>query len=89
MIIHLQNSDTKEFVDRDGRWTSDRASAREFEAGHEALLFSLAHGLYHAQVVYEFHDPQMNFAMRITDGHIGILPQGMTDRPSAPDPRLC
>ena len=66
MIILLQNPDTLAFVGGDGGWTPNRASAREFEYGHEAAFYCADHKLSQVQMIYEFPQPGLNITVRIS-----------------------
>jgi len=81
MIILLQNVDTLAFAGNNGDWTPDRASAREFTSGHEAVLHCVSHGLSQVQVVYEFPEPEMNFTLRLSTAHIESLRDRNSRRP--------
>jgi hypothetical protein len=67
MNLLLQNTRTKDYVtDADG-WTPRHDQARVFATGMEAMFFCLSHNMAHMQILGEFADWRMNFAVPVTD----------------------
>jgi hypothetical protein len=60
--------------------------AREFGGGHEAVLYCAKQKLSHVQLIYDFPDRRMNFAMPVSDGYIGVLQARLTPPPGGDPP---
>jgi len=73
MIILLQHTGTLDFLDSDGRWIRNRASACEFATAQDALLFCAARGLSGVQVFYEFPETGMNSTTPVSDDYLRRL----------------
>ena len=67
MIILLQDKKTLRYVEGTGRWTSEYKQARIFATGLEAILFCLDNKIQNMQLVGEFSDRRLNFAVPVTD----------------------
>jgi hypothetical protein len=65
--IVLQNKATLQYVDDAGLWTSKLEQARAFDTGLDAILFCLEHQFFNMQILGEFGDQRMNFAVSVTD----------------------
>lgn len=73
MNILLQDKATLKYVDNKGEWTDKHDLARNFASGYEALCFCASAGLRHAQMLCEFKDGRLNFAVPVTDAQIMVL----------------
>ena len=80
MKILVQHKDTREYVRPDEGWTADRTLARKFKSGHEAVRICAERELTHVQVVYNFPDRHMNFAMPLSDAYLGLLHQRLVNQ---------
>lgn len=67
MRILLQNKRTRDYVNYNGGWTARMESAREFGTGLEAIFYCLNHHHADMQILGEFGDARMNFAVPVTD----------------------
>jgi len=67
MDILLQNKSTLRFLDHVSGWTRERAQARIFGNGLEAILFCLNHELANVQILGAFADRRMDFTVPVTD----------------------
>lgn len=67
MNILLQNKSTLRFLGDCSGWTQDRAEARIFDTGLEALFFCLNHQLADMQILGSFADRRMDFTVPVTD----------------------
>ena len=67
MNILLQNKKTLSYVKDFSTWTADHEKAHCFETGLEALFFCLNRHIKHMQILGEFVNARMNFAIPVTD----------------------
>jgi len=67
MDILLQNKSTLSFLDDGSGWTRERAQARIFVTGLEAIFFCLNHELANMQILGAFADRRMDFTVPVTD----------------------
>jgi hypothetical protein len=67
MDILLQDKRTMRFLDGGGGWTPNRAEARTFGTGLEAIFFCLNHQLANMQILGAFADRRMDFSVPVTD----------------------
>ena len=67
MDILLQNKSTLRFLDDGSGWTRERAQARIFDSGLEAIFFCLNHKLANMQILGAFADRRMDFTIPVTD----------------------
>jgi hypothetical protein len=67
MDILLQNKSTLRFLDDGSKWTRERAQARIFGSGLEAIFFCLNHRLANMQILGAFTDRRMDFTVPVTD----------------------
>ena len=67
MDILLQNKNTLRFLDDGSGWTRERAQARIFGTGMEAMSFCLHHQLANIQILGAFADRRMDFTVPVTD----------------------
>jgi len=67
MNIVLQNKKTLKYVEDIGGWTTKHHQARVFATGLEAILFCLEHDIHDMEILGEFADRRMNFAVAVTD----------------------
>ena len=67
MEILLQNKNTLRFLDDGSGWTRERAHARSFGTGLEAIFFCLNHQLANMQILGSFTDRRMDFTVPVTD----------------------
>ena len=67
MDILLQNKSTLRFLDDGSGWTRERAQARIFGTGLEAIFFCLNHELANMQILGAFTDRRMDFTVPVTD----------------------
>ena len=67
MDILLQNKSTLRFLDDGSGWTRERAHARIFGTGLEAIFFCLNHQLADMQILAAFTDWRMDFTVPVTD----------------------
>ena len=68
MNLILRNKRTLHYVeDTAGRWTAERREARVFHTGLEAILFCLDNKIFEMEILAQFADRRMNFAVPVTD----------------------
>jgi hypothetical protein len=67
MDILLQNKKTLTYVTDLSACTMQREKAHLFGTGIEALFFCFNRHLKHMQILGEFVNPRMNFAIPVTD----------------------
>ena len=65
--ILLQNKRTLNYVEGVSGWTTKRQKARVFGTGLEALFFCFNHDIANMQIVGDFGDARVNFAIPVTD----------------------
>lgn len=66
----LQDKATLKYLDDQGGWTDKHDRARHFSSTYEALSFSAAAGLRHAQMLCEFKDARLNFAVPLPEAPV-------------------
>jgi len=71
MDILLQNKSTLNYLDGRSGWTQERAQARIFGTGLEAIFFCLNHQLANMQILGAFTDRRMDFTVPVTDLRCG------------------
>ena len=67
MNIFLQNKKTLSYVQSPTGWTADRAKARPFETGIEALFYCFNRRITNMQILGDFVNAQLNFTLPVTD----------------------
>jgi len=67
MNLILRNKTTWQYVETDGRWTVEHGRARVFRSGLEAVLFCLENDIHNMEILGEFRDQRLNFAVPVTD----------------------
>lgn len=67
MNILLQNKKTLNYVEGATGWTTSGEKARVFGTGLEAMFFCLYHHIPNMQILGQFADKRMNFAVPVTD----------------------
>lgn len=66
MNVLLQDKGTLDYVRADNKWTAERAEARVFATGLEALYYCYNEGIRNMQIVGE-GDGEMSFNVPVTD----------------------
>jgi len=67
MNIFLQNKRTLSCVKGPAGWTVDRAKARVFATGVEALFFCFNRHIKNMQILGDFVNTRLNFTLPVTD----------------------
>ena len=67
MNIFLQNKKTLSYVQSPTGWTADRAKARPFATGIEALFYCFNRRITNMQILGDFVNAQLNFTLPVTD----------------------
>jgi hypothetical protein len=65
--ILLQNKKTMSYVKGPAAWTADRAKARVFETGIEALFFCFNRHIKNMQILGDCVNARLNFTLPVTD----------------------
>ncbi len=62
MRILLRHRETHLYLQRSGKWSSDRETAREFPTSVLAYFWAKEQRLLNAQILLAFADPRMDIA---------------------------
>lgn len=78
MRVILQTKDHRQFLDAANQWTTHMDAAQKFTNGADALRHSVDCNLLDAEILYEFEDPHLSFAVPVSEIESAVLAQGFT-----------
>ena len=68
MRVLLRSTESKNYLQDQGQWTSDRGAARDFGTSGRAILFATEHRLAGLEVVLAFENPLYDLSIPLQNG---------------------
>jgi hypothetical protein len=78
MKVVLQAKAKRQYLDEKDRWTANPEAAHVFSNGLAALRYCEDHHIKNSEILYQFEDPRLNFAVPLSDLHSAAFARGFT-----------